>query len=604
MMHISVNNNFYILTDFDLDAFIEQLKYVITEYNPEVYKTIFVKQDNSVKFHRFFALEFFMLARYAKDYELAKFLYTHTIVKDLFKKIPAEKPKETPLDQQLIGYQKLFVVNYGKLKSLLKLDGYMLAMQPGMGKTVTAMATALAYSNHTIIVLCPKTLKVSVWANELEKFGITDYAIFPEDKLNITTKPRFLVTNYEQAAKLINIPIDVDFMIIDESQNFRFANRKKLLDIYELKKHKNVKNILLLTGTPIKGTYAEFSAAFLLLDPYFDMDAYPFFYKLYNQTKIAGERLLKERLQFYMLRLTYEKVKKEVVLPKKHEIVEEISLPNSDEYTLESIKEELKKSVEKCKQSIDQQKIAKELEQLTGIKLNLDNVEQLVLKKYEVLSKITDKQQHQHVKDLFNKLIAPKLFCASRHLAHIYLAKLRKLVIELFKTQIPKFKKLLEQNEKIVVFTNYVSIADQLKQLFDSSLGIDSKIVTGKYTLDQRTKQVQQFIENPNGDIIVITYKAASYGLTLTVARYLYYADLPFRDADLKQAIARVHRITQTRDTYIVYLKLKSEKKTIQDRKEEIIKVYKELVEELLDKPIDNFILKELQDELMKLVFK
>jgi len=104
--------------------------------------------------------------------------------------------------------------------------------------------------------------------------------------------------------------------------------------------------------------------------------------------------------------------------------------------------------------------------------------------------------------------------------------------------------------------------------------------------------------------VIVITYKAASYGLTLTVARYLYYADLPFRDADLKQAIARIHRITQTRDTYIVYLKLKSEKKTIQDRKEEIIKVYKELVEELLDKPIDNFILKELQDELMKLVFK
>ncbi|MBD6956240.1 MAG: hypothetical protein F9Y92_06335, partial [Thermoplasmatales archaeon] len=482
-----------------------------------------------------------------------------------------------------------------------KLDGYMLAMQPGMGKSITAILTALAYSKKQILILAPKTLVESTWAVELEELGITDYTVFPKSKL---LNKRFIITNYERA-KDLKSGCDIDFILIDESQNFRFADKKKIQDIYALKQAHNVHNILLLTGTPIKGVYAEFSAAFLLLDPYFDMEAYPYFYNLYSKKTIAGERLLKERIEFYMFKLTYDRVKDEFVLPPLHQITKEISLPHANRYTINQIRLDIKYAAEQCKLSVNKKEVIEQLnkEHNANIKED-DNVETLALKKQEVLSKIESNTEKKKVAMLFNSLIAPEIYCLSKNIATAYISRLKELVIELFKAELPELKKLIQQNEKIVVFTNYVSIADQLKELFDKELNLNSKVVTGKYSLDKRTESIKQFKLNPEADIIIITYKAASYGLTLTEARYLYYADLPFRDADLKQAIARIYRLTQKRDAYAIYLKLKSEETTIQERKEKILEIYKELVSQLLDIPLKEPILDELYKDLEKLILK
>ena len=605
-MHITKENNFYILHEFDLDTLLIKLKDVITDYDPKVYEVIFDKvNDNTYKIHRFFALELYILFKLVNDLKNALTVYEQTHVNQLFKPKPAEQPDLSVL-QQISNktpkeYQALFIHNYGKLKSLLKLDGYMLAMQPGMGKSITAILTALAYSKKQILILAPKTLVESTWAVELEELGITDYTVFPKSKL---LNKRFIITNYERA-KDLKSGCDIDFILIDESQNFRFADKKKIQDIYALKQAHNVHNILLLTGTPIKGVYAEFSAAFLLLDPYFDMEAYPYFYNLYSKKTIAGERLLKERIEFYMFKLTYDRVKDEFVLPPLHQITKEISLPHANRYTINQIRLDIKYAAEQCKLSVNKKEVIEQLnkEHNANIKED-DNVETLALKKQEVLSKIESNTEKKKVAMLFNSLIAPEIYCLSKNIATAYISRLKELVIELFKAELPELKKLIQQNEKIVVFTNYVSIADQLKELFDKELNLNSKVVTGKYSLDKRTESIKQFKLNPEADIIIITYKAASYGLTLTEARYLYYADLPFRDADLKQAIARIYRLTQKRDAYAIYLKLKSEETTIQDRKEKLLEIYRELVSQLLDIPLKEPILDELYKDLEKLILK
>ncbi len=605
-MNILKENNFYILKDFDLDDLLQKLYEVITEYDPRVYEAIFEYQSNNTyKMHQFFALELYILFKLVKDIKNALTVYEHTHVNYLFKSVPAEQPNLSVLTQiknkTPKEYQALFIKNYGKLKALFKLDGYMLAMQPGMGKSLTSILTALAYSKKQILILAPKTLVESTWAVELEELGITDYVVFPKSKL---LNKRFIITNYERA-KDLKTGCNIDFILIDESQNFRFADRKKLQDIYALKQAHNVHNILLLTGTPIKGLYAEFSAAFLLLDPFFDMDAYPYFFRLYSKKQIAGERLLKERLDYYMFKLTYDRVKDEFVLPPLHQITKEITLPNADRYTIKQIREDIRQAAEQCKIAINKKDVIDKLnnEYDANISEN-DNVETLALKKQEVLSRIQNKTEQKRVAMLFNSLIAPEIYCLSKNIANAYISRLKELVLELFKAELPEIRKLIQQNEKIVVFTNYISIADQLKEIFDKELNLNSKIVTGKYSLDKRTESVKLFKSNPNADIIIITYKAASYGLTLTEARYLYYADLPFRDADLKQAIARIYRLTQKREAYAIYLKLKASDITIQDRKEKILEVYRELVAKLLDEPIKEPILDELYKELEKLILK
>ncbi len=601
------DNNWYKIEDFDFASLVEKLKKKITEYDPEVYRVIFKwLSEDSALLHKFFALDLFILERMVGNTNDALEVYEKTVVNYLFKKISPQQPNlenisfvnnlKTPKI-----YQRTFIENYGKLKALLKLDGYMLSMQPGMGKSFTAILTALAYSKNQILILCPKTLTRSVWEVELQDLNISDYCVYPYDK---ELDKKFVITNYEKVSDLVN-KIKCDFLIIDESQNFRFADRKKLQQIYEFKLHQNLHDILLLTGTPIKGLYAEFSAAFLLLDPLFDMDAYPYFMALYNRKNIAGERLLKERLNYYMFKLSYETVRDEFVLPTLHQITKEVELPDAQKYTIRQIRLDIKQSASECKLQINKDSVINEINTKYNLNLKKEmSLEDIVLKKQELLSKLESEKEKKEASTLFNQLIAPEIYCLSKNIATSYIRRLKELVLELFKHELTEINNLLMQNEKIVIFTNYVSIADQLKELFDKTFNLNTKVVTGKYSLDMRTEHIKKFKESPGADIIIITYKAASYGLTLTEARYLYYADLPFRDADLKQAIARIYRLTQQRDAYAIYLKLKSEEITIQDKKEKILELYRELVAELLDVPVNETILRELYDDLEKLILK
>jgi hypothetical protein len=98
----------------------------------------------------------------------------------------------------------------------------------------------------------------------------------------------------------------------------------------------------------------------------------------------------------------------------------------------------------------------------------------------------------------------------------------------------------LESGEKLVVFTRHRDIGDHLLEAFP-----DAAVATGRIPADQRTKQITRFQEDPGCRLIICSLDAAGVGVTLTAASNVAFVEMGWTPAVHDQAEDRVHRIGQ-----------------------------------------------------------
>lgn len=568
-MIITKQNNFYIISKLNVDEVISQAEETQDTYFGYFKHTLDTLDEDKIKIHQFFIFELFILLKYAKMYDEAIELFTNTHLKDIGQKSSnlIRKDVSNIIKYEPKSYQELFIKNYPILKSKLDLRGYYLAFDTGLGKTFTAFYTSFAYGNR-LIVVSPKSLKIN-WKNEILMFSnLTedDICLFPEDNY---VDQKVLLTNYEQVANIPHVFDKNTFVVLDEAQIVRYADRVKIMNLYNFTKANKIDNILILSGTPVKGRYGELSGALLLLDKYFDEDAIPYFYRAYNRASAIGSLLLKHRLSLTMLRLTKERVGKIINLPPKNMVIEPVNLDNIDDYLIS--KEKVLNIILDCS-SINDEFISKTKHVLpTDVIARLQN-KSLTVNDINTIKKIKNKIGIDY-------LIRDKS-CIAKKVVNFYISTLRQMIIDIYKNKLDWFKQLFKQEKKILVFTMYVDIAEELVRLFKEHITDNVFIIHGQTSLDDRATAIKKFKEEDT--ILVATYGALGYGVTLVEGRIVVYADLPYREADLKQAVDRVYRIGQTREVYIYYLKLTGEN-TIQDKREKIIEKYAENVRELID---------------------
>jgi superfamily II DNA or RNA helicase len=107
---------------------------------------------------------------------------------------------------------------------------------------------------------------------------------------------------------------------------------------------------------------------------------------------------------------------------------------------------------------------------------------------------------------------------------------------------------LVAENHKILVFSSFVKhlnlLADEFtKQHWNYSL------LTGQTT--DRKLVIEQFQENPEKKIFLISLKAGGVGLNLTAADYIFITDPWWNPAAEMQAISRAHRIGQDKKVFV-----------------------------------------------------
>jgi SNF2 family DNA or RNA helicase len=112
-------------------------------------------------------------------------------------------------------------------------------------------------------------------------------------------------------------------------------------------------------------------------------------------------------------------------------------------------------------------------------------------------------------------------------------------------------KTISSEGRKVLIFTQFVETAQLITRYLKQELMQDILLFYGGITIGQRRKIIEEFEISTNCPALVLSLRAGSLGLNLTAANYVIHYDRWWNPAVENQAVDRVHRLGQTRHTFI-----------------------------------------------------
>ena len=319
-----------------------------------------------------------------------------------------------------------------------------------------------------------------------------------------------------------------NYIILDESQVIKNPSSKSAKAVKQL----SGRYRLVLTGTPIENSLMDLWSQMTFLNPGL-LGSYRFFKQEYG--------------------VPIEKRQDEDRRNKLRVLIKPFLLRR----TKEEISEELPSLTEKTHYCIMSEAQQNEYDRIKSYYRNqiMDNIEQFGIKKsqFMILKGLT------------------QLRLASNH---------PRLVNDAYPSDASKFEEILQKveeltatNHKILVFSQFVRHLNFLKESFEQR-GIGYSMLTGNSK--KREDIIQDFRENTQKPVFLISLKAGGVGLNLVEADYVFICDPWWNPATESQAINRAHRIGQDKRViaYKFITKGTIEEKilTLQERKSALVR--------------------------------
>lgn len=409
-----------------------------------------------------------------------------------FRKIKAPQMKLITLeDYQKDGVEWL-------VNNCLNHFGSILADDMGLGKTVQTIASIQylkEYLNSIKVLVIVPTAVLLNWEHEIKSFSTLSSSLYYGANREINDADVTLTTygtvTYDDLLK----EHEWDLIVIDEAQKIKnhdsiIANKINLIPS---------KSRIALTGTPVENNLMDLWSIFNFIIPGY-LGSKELFKKKYIGKQLSEEsiELLKKTIDPFILR------REKSILPLPEKI----------------IKDEL---IEMCKEQelIYNNLVDESLEAIEKLDSN-ENGKRLGI----ILSTITRlKQVCNHpgnYSDEFRELESGKLI------------KLQKIVAD-----------VLDKEEKIIIFTQYVAMANILSETFDNSL-----VFHGGLNIKERLEILNKF-KNGKNDVLIISLKAGGTGLNIVEANHVVHYDLWFNPAVENQATDRAYRRGQNKDVFV-----------------------------------------------------
>eukprot|EP00930_Biecheleria_cincta_P044855 TRINITY_DN30902_c0_g1_i1.p1 TRINITY_DN30902_c0_g1~~TRINITY_DN30902_c0_g1_i1.p1 ORF type:complete len:1154 (+),score=234.40 TRINITY_DN30902_c0_g1_i1:35-3463(+) len=127
---------------------------------------------------------------------------------------------------------------------------------------------------------------------------------------------------------------------------------------------------------------------------------------------------------------------------------------------------------------------------------------------------------------------------------------------------------ILESNEKVIIFSCYLSTVDLLVAQIKKCWNIRVLKLVGAMDKQARDAAVQSFQTDPVCPVLILSLQAGGVGLTLTAATHVVHFDRCYNPARENQATDRAHRIGQNKTVFVHRLVTKD---TFEERLSEII---------------------------------
>lgn len=451
-----------------------------------------------------------------------------------------EKTKRHKVSPLFIGklrrYQK---AGYDWLHFLQEFGfGGILADDMGLGKTIQILAMMCKQKERKLskpnLIIAPTSVLFN-WINEIQKFApsltvLSHYGTLrKKDEDSYFENFDIILTTYTTALKDIAFlrQIEFNYVILDESQKIKnpFAQTSKA--VAKL----TADNKLCLTGTPIENNLLELWSQMNFLNPgilgsikNFNED---FRIPIEKENSIEKTEYLKRLIFPFILRRTKDVVAKE--LPEKSEIIHYCEMTEEQNNTYDIWRDSIRSEI------------------LTSIENN--GVKKSSFKVLEGLLRL--RQICNHPKLVDNKY---------SHLSGKF-EEFKELIVE-----------VTSEGHKVLVFSQFVQMLDILK-IYLQRIKIKHEYLTG--STKDRESCVNNFQNNPDVKVFLISLKAGGFGLNLTAADYVFHIDPWWNPAVELQATDRSHRIGQDKKVFVYKFITKNsvEEKILllQDKKKKVV---------------------------------
>jgi SNF2 family DNA or RNA helicase len=428
---------------------------------------------------------------------------------------------ETPagFDGQLRPYQKR---GLGWISYLEELGfGGILADDMGLGKTIQVLARLVEErtddsSPGPTMVVCPLSV-VGNWKHETHDFApdLTVYVHHGSDResgaalTEAIDSHDVIVTTYGVVRNDINALQDSQFhrVVLDEAQKIKNTDAKRTQAIRAL----SASHRLALTGTPVENRLSELWSIMEFCNPGLLGSQTAFREAFARPIERYGDEDTTEQLR-RLIRpfiLRRSKTDERVIddLPEKIEVKEYCNLTEEQATLYKAATDELLGEVE---QAQDMERRGKVLQLINALKAICNH----------------PRQYHEDSSDLTGR--SGKL------------ARLHDLATE-----------ILASDDRALIFTQYTSMAELLRQYLQQELGQQVLYLHGGTPQQRRDEMVEQF-QSPDGPaFFLLSLRAGGTGLTLTAANHVIHYDRWWNPAVEDQATDRTYRIGQTDDVQV-----------------------------------------------------
>ncbi len=604
------------------------------------YKTIRILRifDQSFQFfgkgtivvHKFFLPEFVYILNQLRFnytyYNISNLILEQTWMKNTIKNFSNKidySRINNDLTFNLKSYQKEFLNIYNNKKQKYMLNGYILAFEQGLGKTFTSLALMHGLRKNVTLIIAPKQTLRTVWLNEINKIYKTKQNIWV-----VGDKPKqanFYIVNYESMNKIENISQYLKGknigIVVNEIHNFRNAAAQRVLRLLAIAKYTKCKDMILMSGTPIKALGSEMIPILQMLDPLFDNEALIKFKKVFGLSITTALDILKNRMGIIM----HRKMKKEVIkLPDKIYKTIKIKIPNGKDYTLDVVKKQTQDYIKERKiyynlhynqyrndyeECINY--VREKLKDDTKFKFYLQTIDYLKKYGYNRLDKVVIKQVAKankyektdirpllpsNLKKKFDKSKAVVKYVDLKIMGEVIGGLLNQLRSKMFSEMInhsPLCEIINQSIKKAICFTTFVDVAKNIKLYVDKECNNNSEIVFGE-TSGNITNILDKFKNNSDINPLIATIQTLSTGVTLVEADTVIFINEPWRSVDKSQAEDRIHRIGQDTEVKIYTFVLDTgADKNLSTRMSEIVQWSKDMFEGIVGiEPVARFLKK------------
>ncbi len=399
--------------------------------------------------------------------------------------------------------------------------GSIIADDMGLGKTLQVIAMLQQIKNEggfekqKALIVVPTTLLTN-WQKELEKFapGLS-YAIYHGNNRQLDVNPDIVITSYGMARSDLEILSKHKWkaIVVDEAQNIKNVSAAQTQAVKKLKADIRIA----MSGTPVENRLSEYWSIFDFtfkgylggLKQFTDKYAAPI---EMNRDQKVLRHFLKVTSPFILRRL---KTDKTIIndLPEKMEQDYHASLTKEQAAIYQNVLDHIMAEIEAVDETDQNNRMKRKGLVLTLIMAlkQICNHPSQYLKKQDAAPDLSGKAS------LFMNLL----------------------------------ENILENNEKVLVFTQFREMGDIIRKMIKARLDMDAMFLHGGTSRKNRDEMVNRFQENPHEKIFILSIKAGGTGLNLTAASHVIHYDLWWNPAVEHQATDRAYRIGQHKNVMV-----------------------------------------------------